>query len=72
MQTLALPHSVHWQENAVGVVGQMYLLFDPCCPKHLPHSPMEALRSHVEGVEPVDASSEVCIVSAVCVANTNA
>lgn len=56
----------------MGVVGQMYLLFDPCCPKHLPHSPMEALRSHVEGVEPVDASSEVCIVSAVCVANTNA
>ena len=36
------------------------------------HSPPEALRIQVEGVEPVDAGGEVCIVSAVCVADTNA
>lgn len=35
------------------------------------HSPAEALRLQVDGVEPVDASGKVRIVSAVCVANTS-
>lgn len=35
------------------------------------HSPTEALRLYVEGVEPVDVGGQIQIVSAVCVANTS-
>lgn len=60
-----------WQENGVGI-GQMNFLLHPAVQTCSTYSPTEALRTQVEGVEPVDASGEVCIVSAVCVANTNA
>lgn len=52
-------------EFHVGLIGLHWdFLVDPM-------DATEVLRVQVDGVEPIDASGEVCIVSAVCVANTS-
>lgn len=54
-----------FQEKAVGEgTGQLYQTWST-------HSPTEVLRLQIDGVEPIDASGEVCIVSAVCLSNTS-